>query len=73
MGSPLATLLADVAMKQFEDQPFETLPRLLIRYVDDTFLVLEKSELDEFHAYLNTLVPEIEFTRGEDCETTHLS
>ena len=69
MGSPLSCLLVDAVMKQFEAKAFETIrPRLWIRYVDDTFVILKKSELDRFHQHLNTLIPGIKFTMEEECD-----
>lgn len=43
MGLTLLGLLGDPAMKQFLAKTFETKgPRLWIKYIDDTFAVLEK-------------------------------
>ncbi|VDP89617.1 unnamed protein product [Echinostoma caproni] len=47
MGSPLSGLLADAVMKHFEVKAFEILqPRLWIRYVDDTFVILRAFTVD---------------------------
>lgn len=68
MESPFSRLPAAAAMKQIEIKAFGTpRARLWVRYVDGTFVVLEKHKLDEFHNSLKTLVPEIEFTR--ECKT----
>ncbi|VDP91237.1 unnamed protein product [Echinostoma caproni] len=66
LGSPFTGQLADAVMKQFGTKAFEILqPRLWIRYVDDTFVVLRASTVDQFHQMINEQVPGINFTREE--------
>ena len=41
---------------------FHTPPKLWIRYVDDTFCVIEVQYTEEFHKHLNSISPSIAFT-----------
>ncbi|VDP72334.1 unnamed protein product [Echinostoma caproni] len=67
MGSPLLGLLVDEVMKHFEAKAFEILqPRLWIGYVDDTFVILRASTVDQFHQMIKEQVPGINFTREEE-------
>lgn len=69
MGSLLSRLLPNAVMKQLEAKAFETVrPRLSVKYVNDTFVVLQKPKMGEFHTHLNTLVPKTDFTRKEEWE-----
>lgn len=65
MMSLLSGLPANAVLKQLE----ALRRRLSIRYVDNTFLVLEKSKLGEFHGHLNARVLGIKFIR-EECKRT---
>ena len=41
MGSPVSPIVADLHMEHFEKKVLNTtsIPRLLMRYVDDTFVI----------------------------------
>ena len=41
---------------------FHTPPKLWVRYVDDTFCVIERQYAEEFHKHLNSISPSITFT-----------
>lgn len=65
MGSPLAPAIADIWMRNFEDQAIETStikPIIWKRYVDDTFCILNKNDVDTFLKHLNSVHPKINFT-----------
>jgi hypothetical protein len=70
MGSPLSGLLAEVVMQHFERQAFQRhSPKIWLRYVDDTFVVIKRSELEEFHQHINSVLPAIQFTREEEMDS----
>ncbi|KAA3679044.1 uncharacterized protein DEA37_0004506 [Paragonimus westermani] len=67
MGSPISGLLADAVMKHFESEAFQTFkPKVWLRYVDDTFVVLPQTQLDQFHSCLNNVIDGITFTREKE-------
>nr|CAB3263309.1 uncharacterized protein LOC108950552 [Phallusia mammillata] len=41
---------------------FHTPPRLWLRYVDDTYVIIDKNMVHAFHTHLNTISPTIAFT-----------
>ena len=51
MGSPVSVVVADLVMEDVEERGMKCFgqpPRMWKRYVDDTFVVLDKSILDPF-------------------------
>ena len=38
-------------------------PSLWLRYVDEVYAIMEKTEVDPFHDYLNTISTSIKFTK----------
>ena len=65
MGSPLSPIVANLFMESFEQQALQTFtnpPRIWRRYVDDTFVVIDKDHQDAFLAHLNSSHPAIKFT-----------
>ena len=68
MGSPVSTIVANIYMEAFEDRAINTAlnpPRMLRRYVDDTFVIQKKSHKDEFFQHINTVDTSIKFTMEE--------
>ena len=67
MGSPVSPIVANLCMETFEINALDsyngTRPKLWLRYVDDTFAVLEREETDQFLQHLNSLDPNIKFTQ----------
>ena len=71
MGSPLAHVLAIVFMCKFEEDAFSSFigisPSFYRRYVDDSFLIFDRKEsVKPFFDYLNSLHPNIKFTKEEE-------
>ena len=56
---------ADIFMEFVEHRAistFHTPPKLWVRYVDDTFCVIQQRYAKEFHKHLNSILPSITFT-----------
>ena len=65
MGSPVSALIANLYMENFEEQAITTSsyePRIWKRYVDDTFTILDRENIDDFLLHLNNQQPSIRFT-----------
>ena len=66
MGSPASVVVAEIAMQNIEEQALSTYTKTLplwLRYVDDTFTVVHKDEIDSFQQHLNGQNPHIQFTK----------
>ena len=66
MGSPLSPIIANMVMKEIEQTALNTYlnpPSLWIRYVDDVHAIMENTEDEPFHDYLNTISTSIKFTK----------
>ncbi|XP_068707863.1 uncharacterized protein [Montipora foliosa] len=70
MGSPISPIVANLCMEVFEERALGCYngvrPRLWLRYVDDTFVILEKNETSRFLHLLNSQDFNIKFTQ-EQC------
>ena len=65
MGSPVSAVIANLYMESFEEQAITTSsyePRIWKRYVDDTFTILDRENVDDFLQHLNNQQPSIRFT-----------
>ena len=74
MGSPLAPILANIFMRNFEEKAFNnftgTHPKFYRRYVDDSFLLFQdKSEVQPIFQYLNSCHENVRFTKDEESLT----
>ena len=67
MGSPVSPIVTNLCMEAFEQQALHTYtgtpPRLWLRYVDDTFVVLHQKEIHHFFEHINSVNPHIRFTQ----------
>ena len=66
MGSPLSPIIANMVMEEIEQTALNTYlnpPCLWLRYVDDVYAIMEKTELEPFRDYLNTISTSIRFTK----------
>nr|VZI46000.1 unnamed protein product [Spirometra erinaceieuropaei] len=67
MGSPLSGLIAEAVLQRLEQQVFSSYPpKFWARYIDDTFVVIKRSEVKAFKALLNSIFPDIQFTMEEE-------
>ncbi|XP_068720402.1 uncharacterized protein [Montipora capricornis] len=65
MGSPVSAVIANLYMESFEQQAITTSaykPRIWKRYVDNTFTILDRGNVDSFLQHLNNQQPSIRFT-----------
>ena len=65
MGSPVSAVIANLYMESFEEQAITTSsyePRIWKRYVDDTFTILDRENVDDFLQHLDNRQPFIQFT-----------
>ena len=68
MGSPVSPIVANIYMEAFEDRAINTALhplRICRRYVDDTFVVQQKSHKEEFFQHINEVDTSIKFTMEE--------
>ena len=71
MGSPVSPIIANIYMEDYEEwalDPVAIAPRVWFRYVDDTFTILDKDNIEQFHHHLNDVSEYIQFTREEESE-----
>jgi hypothetical protein len=65
MGSPVYPIVANLYMEEFEQKALATAlvkPALWCRDVDDTFVVLQENELNNFTEHINKRDPNTKFT-----------
>eukprot|EP00061_Rhincodon_typus_P007532 g29307.t1 len=64
MGPPISRLIAEAVMQRLESIALPQIqPKLWIRYVDNTFVIIKRTKLDESHELITT---GIKFTREEE-------
>ncbi|BHF66860.1 hypothetical protein SprV_0200988300 [Sparganum proliferum] len=67
MGSPILGFIAEAVLQQLESLVFQHhRPKFWARYVDDTFVVIERDEVMTFQEHLNAVFPDIQFTMEEE-------
>ena len=64
MGSPVSPIVANLYMEYFEQKVVSTAPtpRFWCRYVDDTFVIQEEINKQDFLQHMNSVDPAIQFT-----------
>ena len=69
MGSPISVTIANLVMENVEEGAMSTFlnpPKFRRRYVDDTFVIIKKTEVDELHNHINDNEAIIKFTIEHD-------
>ncbi|BHF57436.1 hypothetical protein SprV_0100037800 [Sparganum proliferum] len=67
MGWPLSGLIAEAVLQRIEQLVFSSHPpKFWTSYVDDTFVVIKRSEVKAFKTLLNSIFPDIQFTMEEE-------
>ncbi|BHF79178.1 hypothetical protein SprV_0602229700 [Sparganum proliferum] len=63
MGSPISRFIAEAVLQQFESLVFQhQKPKFWARYLDGTFVVIDRDQLLTFKERLNAVFPDIQFT-----------
>ena len=66
MGSLLSPIIANMVIEEIEQTALNTYlkpPSLWERYVDDVYAIMDKTEVEPIHDYLNTISTSIKFTK----------
>nr|VZI00632.1 unnamed protein product [Spirometra erinaceieuropaei] len=67
MGSPISGTIAEAVLQRLESLVFQHhRPKFWARYVDDTFVVIERDQVLTFQEHLNAVYPDIQFTMEEE-------
>ncbi|BHF74668.1 hypothetical protein SprV_0501775400 [Sparganum proliferum] len=67
MGSPISGFIAEAVLQQLESLVFQHhRPKFWARYVDDTFVVIERDQVLTSKKHLNAVFPEIQLTMEEE-------
>nr|VZI26075.1 unnamed protein product [Spirometra erinaceieuropaei] len=67
MGSPISGFIAEALLQRLESLVFQHhRPKFWARYVDDTFVVIERDQVLTFQEHLNAVFPDIQVTMEEE-------
>ena len=69
MGSPTSPIVANLYMEEFEVGALNSAaskPDLWLRYVDDTYVIIHKDNVEAFSDHINSRDTNIKFTREEE-------
>ncbi|BHF66735.1 hypothetical protein SprV_0200975700 [Sparganum proliferum] len=67
MGSPISGFIAEAVLQRLESLVFQHhKPKFWARYVDDTFVVIDRDQLLTFKERLIAVFPDIQFTMEEE-------
>ncbi|XP_072414136.1 uncharacterized protein [Chiloscyllium punctatum] len=67
MGSPISGLIAEAVMQRLEQTVLPQIqPKLWVSYVDDTFVIIKNTEIENTHQIINATLTGIRFTREEE-------
>ena len=73
MGSPVSPIVANLYMEHFEERAIREAPHppdIWLRYVEDTFTVLQESEVEHFTHHLNSMDENFKFTLEPEQDNT---
>ncbi len=67
MGLPLSGFVAEAVMQSIEAKIMaQYRPRQWLRCVDDTFVIINRNDLEHFHKMINSINARIKFSREEE-------
>ncbi|BHF63337.1 hypothetical protein SprV_0200632900 [Sparganum proliferum] len=67
MSSPLSGLIAEAVLQKLERLVFRSYsPKFWALYVDDTFAVIKRNDVQDFKVLLNSIFPDIQLTMEEE-------
>nr|VZI35719.1 unnamed protein product [Spirometra erinaceieuropaei] len=67
MGSPISRFIAEAVLQRLESLVFQHhRPKFWTRYVDDTYVIIDRDQLLKFKERLNAVFPDIQFTMEEE-------
>ncbi|BHF83692.1 hypothetical protein SprV_0902683600 [Sparganum proliferum] len=67
VSSPISGFIAEAVLQRLESLVFQNhKPNFLARYVDDTFVVIERDQVLTLQEHLNAVFPDIQFTMEEE-------
>ncbi|BHF77587.1 hypothetical protein SprV_0602069500 [Sparganum proliferum] len=67
MGSLISGFIAEAVLQRLESLVFQHhKPKFWARYVDDTFVVIDRDQMLTFKEHLNAVFPDIHFTMEEE-------
>ncbi|BHF84152.1 hypothetical protein SprV_0902730200 [Sparganum proliferum] len=67
IGSPISGYLAEAVLQELETRIFQSyMPKIWMRYVDDTFVILPRHVKETFKRTLDSIFSQIQFTMEEE-------
>ncbi|BHF65081.1 hypothetical protein SprV_0200809000 [Sparganum proliferum] len=67
MGSPISGFVAEAVLQRLESLVFQHYrPKFWARYLNNTFVVIDRDQLLTFKEHLNSVFPDIQFTMEEE-------
>ncbi len=67
MGSPISGLIAEAVLQRLEKIAFaDTTPKIWLRYVDDTFVIIKREEKENLYKTINEIFADTQFTEEEE-------
>nr|VZH96969.1 unnamed protein product [Spirometra erinaceieuropaei] len=67
MGSPISGLIAEAVLQKLEIRLFEEYKlKFWARYVDDTFVIIDRDKINYYAEVLNSIIPYLQFTMEEE-------
>ena len=71
MGSPISIIVENLVVKSIENKmrkDFASPPRIWLRYIGDTFVVLKKTDVASSHKFIINIEDSIKFTVEHEVE-----